>query len=80
MLFGSVSRQIISDLKIEPKLWGRIKGFREQPSRVRRNSPFPFYDFIDSLNGYSQVVGKLFLTQSHRLKIFLEQNGTWMGC
>jgi len=72
MLFGSVSRQIISDLKIEPKLWRRIEGFREEPGRVRRYPPFPFYDFIDSLNGYSQVVGKLFLAQPHRLKIFLE--------
>ena len=72
MLFRPMSRQIISDLEVEPKLRRSVKSFRKEPRCISRNPPFAFYDFVDTLNRYAKVAGKLFLAQPHWLKIFLE--------
>ncbi|AWN17258.1 hypothetical protein SALB1_3064 [Salinisphaera sp. LB1] len=69
-----VRRQIVRRLQIDPELRRRIERFRQQPSRIRRNTPLAANDLVHPLNRSTEMSRQRLLAQPQRLKKFVQQD------
>ncbi len=66
-------------LKIEPKLRGGAEGLGEKPGSFSSNASLSANEFVDALNGDTEMGGEGDLGEAEGFEVFFEQNEARMG-